>query len=82
MQFIRHVVRRSSYLMKKNIGTPDRVIRIVIAVIIVILFLTGQIAGTLAIVLDIIAAMSLLTGLSGRCPAYIPFGISTMKHGS
>lgn len=65
--------------MKKNMGTLDRAARITAAVVIAILYFTGQIGGTLAVVLGIIAAIFLLTSLTGRCPAYIPFGISTLK---
>ncbi len=65
--------------MKKNMGTIDRVIRTVIAVVIAVLYFTGQISGTVAIVLGIIAVAFLLTSLVGWCPIYNPFGISTRK---
>lgn len=65
--------------MKKNMGTADRVIRIVIAAIIAALYFSGQITGTLAIVLGIVAIIFLATSLIGWCPAYLPFHISTCK---
>jgi hypothetical protein len=65
--------------MKKNMGTIDRVIRTVIAVVIAVLYFTGQISGTVAIVLGIVAVAFLLTSLVGWCPIYNPFGISTRK---
>lgn len=65
--------------MKKNMGNADRVIRTVIAVGIVVLFFVGQISGGAAIILGILAAILLATGLTGVCPAYIPFGFSTKK---
>lgn len=65
--------------MKKNMGTIDRVIRTVIAVVIAVLYFTGQISGTVAIVLGIVAVAFLLTSLIGWCPMYNPFGISTRK---
>ena len=37
--------------MKKNMGIADRIIRIVIAIIVVVLYATGVIPGTLGIVL-------------------------------
>ena len=43
--------------MKKNIGVADRVIRIIIALIIGILYFTNVITGTLGIVLLIIGAI-------------------------
>ena len=60
-------------------GTIDRVIRTVIAVVIAVLYFTGQISGTVAIVLGIVAVAFLLTSLVGVCPIYNPFGISTRK---
>lgn len=65
--------------MKKNMGTTDRVIRLVAVVIIAILYYLGIISGILAIILGVIAAAFLLTSLIGWCPAYLPFGISTRK---
>lgn len=65
--------------MNKNMGTADRIIRVAIGVAIVVLFAVGQISGTAAIVLGILAVLLLGTGLSGICPAYMPFGFSTKK---
>jgi hypothetical protein len=65
--------------MKMNMGTADRTVRILIALIILALYFTGRISGTLAIVLGIIAIAFLLTSLIGWCPSYLPFGISTRK---
>jgi hypothetical protein len=63
--------------MKKNMGTIDRTIRTAIAVVIVALYFTGQISGTVAIVLGIVAGAFLLTSFVSWCPAYMPFGLST-----
>jgi uncharacterized membrane protein YkgB len=63
--------------MKKNMGTADRVIRTVIAVVIGVLYFTGVIGGTLALILGIVAVLFLLTSLVAWCPSYLPFGIST-----
>lgn len=65
--------------MKKNMGTVDRVVRLVIAAIIAVLYFTGQISGTLAIVLGIVAIAFLVTSAIGWCPIYVPFKISTCK---
>jgi amino acid transporter len=65
--------------MKKNMGTVDRVVRTVIAVILGILIVSGVIKGTPAIVLGIIAIAFLVTSIFARCPGYVPFGISTLK---
>ncbi|HRK78764.1 MAG TPA: DUF2892 domain-containing protein [Thiobacillus sp.] len=65
--------------MKPNMGTADKVIRLVVVAIIAVLYFTGQISGTAAIILGIIAAAFLVTSLIGWCPSYVPFGISTRK---
>lgn len=63
--------------MTKNMGTADRVIRSLVAVGIAVLYFTGRISGTLAIVLGAFAVIFLLTSFVAWCPAYAPFGIST-----
>ncbi|MCK5287374.1 MAG: DUF2892 domain-containing protein [Thermodesulfovibrionia bacterium] len=68
--------------MKQNMGTADRIIRFILAVLIAILYLTGQITGTAAIVLGIVLVVFLLTSAVGFCPAYYPFKISTKKNQS
>lgn len=65
--------------MKKNMGTIDRVVRIVVAIAVLALFLTHVIAGPLAIVLGVIAAVFVLTSFVGVCPLYIPLKVSTAK---
>lgn len=65
--------------MKKNMGSADRIIRIIIAAIVAILYFTGTISGTLGIVLLVLAGVFLLTSLIIFCPLYAPFGISTCK---
>jgi uncharacterized membrane protein YtjA (UPF0391 family) len=65
--------------MKKNMGTADRLIRFVIALVIGALYFTGRIGGTLGIVLMAVAVIFLVTSLLGFCPAYLPFGFSTRK---
>lgn len=63
--------------MKKNMGNVDRGIRIVAALIVAALILTGTVSGVLAIVLGVIAAVFVLTSVIGFCPLYAPFGINT-----
>jgi hypothetical protein len=67
--------------MSKNMGTADRVIRTLLAVVIGALYFMNVISGTVAIVLGIVAVIFLLTSFVGSCPAYIPFKISTRKAG-
>ena len=63
--------------MKKNMGTADRIIRAIIAVVIVAMYGFNVISGTLAIVLLALAGIFLLTSLVSFCPLYAPFGIKT-----
>jgi len=65
--------------MKKNMGALDRIIRTILAVVVIVLYFTKQISGTAAIILGIIALIFLLTSLIGFCPLYVPFKISTLK---
>jgi len=65
--------------MKKNMGSADRIIRIIIAVVIAVLFFTKVLSGTLGIVLLVLAVVFLLTSFISFCPLYLPFGIKTCK---
>lgn len=65
--------------MKKNMGSADKIVRLVIAAIIAILYFTNTITGTLGIVLLVLATVFVLTSLIGLCPLYLPFGINTCK---
>jgi len=65
--------------MKKNMGNADRLIRLSVAALVLILFFTKVITGTLAVVLLIFAGVFVLTSLVGFCPLYLPLGIKTMK---
>jgi len=68
--------------MKPNMGTADKIIRLIVVAIIAVLYFSGQITGTVAIILGIIAVAFLVTSLIGWCPTYVPFGISTRKSGN
>lgn len=65
--------------MTKNMGSADRIIRVIIAAIVGILYFTGTISGTLGIVLLVLAGVFVLTSMISFCPLYAPFGIKTCK---
>jgi hypothetical protein len=65
--------------MKANMGSTDRIIRSIIAIVIAALYFTNVITGLLGIVLLVLAAVFLLTSFISFCPLYLPFGISTRK---
>lgn len=60
-------------------GSADRIIRVIIAAIMVALYFTGTITGTLGIVLITLSAVFALTSLVSFCPLYLPFGLSTLR---
>jgi hypothetical protein len=65
--------------MKKNMGLIDRIIRILVAVVVVSLYFTNVLTGTLAVILLILAGVFVLTSLISFCPLYLPFGIKTFR---
>ena len=65
--------------MNKNMGTADRLIRTVLALIVIALYFTGQISGVTGIILGIFAVIFLLTSLISFCPLYVPLKLSTRK---
>lgn len=66
--------------MKKNVGNLDRIIRLLIAAVIAVLFLTKTITGTLGIILLVLAAILILTSLINFCPIYAILGMKTCKN--
>jgi hypothetical protein len=64
--------------MKKNIGTIDRIIRMLLAIVVIMLYVTGSITGFAAIILGILSIVFVITSLIGFCPLYVPFQISTI----
>lgn len=65
--------------MKKNMGSADRIIRVIIAAIVGILYFTETISGTIGIILLVLAGVFVLTSLISFCPIYALFGIKTCK---
>ncbi|WP_299210451.1 DUF2892 domain-containing protein [uncultured Dokdonia sp.] len=68
--------------MKKNMGTIDRTIRIIVAVVIGVLYWQNIINGTLAYILLAAAAIFLLTSFISFCPLYAMVGLKTNKEAS
>jgi hypothetical protein len=65
--------------MKKNMGTADRSIRIILAIIMGALYFTNTVTGTFGIVLLVFAGVFLLTSLVSFCPLYALIGLNTCK---
>lgn len=60
-------------------GQTDKIIRVLIAVVIGILYFTNTISGTLALILGVFAIIFLITSFVSFCPLYSPFNINTRK---
>jgi hypothetical protein len=65
--------------MKQNIGSIDKLVRVVAAVVVGILYFTNQVTGIAAIILGVFAVVFLLTSVIGFCPLYLPLKLSTIK---
>lgn len=65
--------------MKKNMGSADRIIRLLAAVVFACLYVGGIVTGTVRILILVLGAVFLLTSLLSFCPLYTPFGIKTCK---
>ena len=65
--------------MKKNMGSTDKLIRVIIAIIVAVLYVTGTLTGTIGIIALAIAGVFVLTSLVSFCPLYTILGISTCK---
>jgi len=65
--------------MKANMGSADRIVRIILAVVMAVLYFQGIVAGTLGIVLVVAAVIFALTSIISFCPLYAPFSLSTKK---
>ena len=63
--------------MKINEGNTDRIVRIVLAAILAVLYFSGVLTGTLGIVLLVAAGVLLITGLTGFCGLYTLLGVDT-----
>jgi hypothetical protein len=67
--------------MKKNMGSTDKTIRVILAALIAILYLTVLKSTTLGLILLILAIVLVVTSLIGFCPLYTLFGWNTLKKG-
>lgn len=65
--------------MKINESGMDRILRVVAGIILIALYLAGVVTGGLGIVLLIVGAVALLTGVVGFCPLYALLKIKTNK---
>lgn len=65
--------------MTKNVGSTDKIIRLVIALVLAYLYYSGVLTGTLGIVAVVVGAIALLTSVINFCPLYAVIGVKTTK---
>jgi len=65
--------------VKQNLGSMDRTVRLIVAIVIGVLWFNGTIRGLFGIILGIVAIAFVVTALVGWCPLYAPLGISTHR---
>lgn len=63
--------------MKPNMGTADRIIRILLAAVFAYLYFSGTVAGTLGLILVVLGGVFVLTSLISFCPLYTLVGVNT-----
>jgi hypothetical protein len=64
-------------VMKKNMGSTDKLLRVLFALVFAVLIAVKFVGGTLAWVFGLIAVMFAATAALGFCPLYVPLGITT-----
>jgi hypothetical protein len=62
-------------MMRANMGDKERVIRVLVGLLVA--FGGYKVGGTFGIVLDVVAALAVLTGAMGHCHVYHALGVNT-----
>lgn len=65
--------------MKRNMGSIDRTVRLVLSVVLLVLYLTETVTGTLGLIAIIFALLLAVTSFIGFCPLYVPFKFNTFR---
>jgi hypothetical protein len=63
--------------MKKNMGTTDKIIRVLLAAVFAFLYFGQVVSGTVGIVVLVLAAVFLMTSMVSFCPLYTLVGVNT-----
>ena len=66
-------------VMKRNMGTTDKIIRLLLAALIAVLYFTGVLPAPVALIAGVIALIFIITSFLSFCPLYVPFKINTRK---
>lgn len=65
--------------MKRNMGSIDRSLRVLIALVIAILYISSQMSGAAVVILGLLTVIFLITGFVGFCPLYLPLKLLTYR---
>ena len=65
--------------MKANMGSLDKAIRVILAIVFAMLYITKAVEGTVGLVLLVLGGVFLLTSIISFCPLYTIVGINTCK---
>ena len=65
--------------MTANMGTLDRTVRIILALVFIAAIALGWVSGVVALVAGVLAAIFIVTSLVRVCPLYLPFGLRTNR---
>jgi len=63
--------------MKKNMGSIDKLVRLFAAIVLIVLYYTGILSGTIGIISLVVALVLTITSLISFCPLYFLLGIKT-----
>lgn len=66
--------------MLRNVGPADRLVRVTIGAVIAFLIVMGLLDGWFAVLMGAFAALMMLTGITGHCPAYRAMDIDSRNH--
>ncbi|MCU0444558.1 MAG: DUF2892 domain-containing protein [Microscillaceae bacterium] len=65
--------------MKRNMGNLDRILRTLVALVVLALYGLQVISGAVGLGLVVLSIIFLATSLISFCPLYAPFGINTCE---
>lgn len=65
--------------MTANMGSADRAVRIILAVVFIAAIVLSWVTGPLALIAGVLAAVFILTSVVRVCPLYLPFGLKTNR---
>jgi len=65
--------------MKNNMSSYDKLIRLGLSIVLIILYYKQVVAGTIGIICLVVALVLTITSLIGFCPIYRILGINTRK---